>query len=152
LSASVRQLDRFVRLSRGARADLEWWYQFGQDWNGISMMWHTKRTRPEVVLTSDASGSWGCGTWWETRWFHMQWQGLGESADYGITAKEFLPIVVAVAHLGKAWQGKAVLARCDYMAVVAIVNKGTSKEAEAMHLRRCLVWRPSGPYSCGRNM
>ena len=138
LSSSVRQLDRFVRLSREARVDLEWWCQFGQEWNGTAMMWHVDWTRPEVVLTSDASGGWGCGAWWGNRWFQLQWLGLGESASYGITAKELLPIVVAVASWGKAWQGKAVLARCDNMAVVAIVNNGSSKEAEAMHLRRCL--------------
>ena len=145
LSTSVRKLDRFVRLSREARADIEWWVQFGLDWNGTAMMWHVDRSRPDVVLTSDAStsdasGAWGCGAWWETRWFQLQWLGLGESASYGITAKELLPIVVAVASWGKAWQGKAVLARCDNMAVVAIVNSGSSREAEAMHLRRCLAF------------
>ena len=97
------------------------------------MIWHVDRTKPEVVLTSDASGGWGCGAWWENRWFQLQWLGLGESASYGIRAKELLPIVVAMA----SW-GKAVLARCDNMAVVAIVNNGSSKEAEAMHLRWCL--------------
>ncbi len=64
----------------------------------------------------------------------------GESATYGITAKELLPIVVAVAVWGKAWQGKAMVVRCDNMAVVAIVNSGSSREAEAMHLRRCLAF------------
>ncbi len=140
LSAGVQHIDRFIRLSREARADIEWWHQFGQEWNGTAMMWHVSRGSPEVVLTSDASGCWGCGAWWETRWFQLQWQGLGESATYGITAKELLPIVVAVAVWGKAWQGKAVVARCDNMAVVAIVNTGSSREAEAMHLRRCLAF------------
>ena len=153
LSTSMRQLDRFMRLSREARADIKWWVQFGLDWNGTAMMWHVDRSRPDVVLTSDASGSWGCGAWWETRWFQLQWLGLGESASYGITAKELLPIVVAVASWGKAWQGKAVLARCDNMAVVAIVNSGSSREAEAMHLRGAWhSWRPSGPSSCGQSM
>lgn len=140
LSAGVQHMDRFVRLSREARADIEWWYQFGQEWNGTAMMWHVSRASPQVILTSDASGGWGCGAWWETKWFQLQWQGLGESATYGITAKELLPIVVAVAIWGKAWQGKVVVARCDNMAVVAIVNSGTSKEAKAMHLRRCLAF------------
>ncbi len=140
LAASVQQLDRFVRLNREARADIEWWSQFGQEWNGTSMMWHAGRWRPEAVVTSDASGSWGCGAWWESEWFQLQWQGLGESATYGITAKELLPIVVAMASWGKRWQGRAVLARCDNMAVVAIVNSGSSREVEAMHLRRCLAF------------
>ncbi len=136
----MQQIDRFVRLSREARADIEWWYQFGQDWNGTAMMWHVSRTSPEVIVTSDASGSWGCGAWWETKWLQLQWQGLGESASYGITAKELLPIVVAMATWGKFWQSKTVMTRCDNMAVVAIVNSGASREVEAMHLRRCLAF------------
>ncbi len=140
VTAGVQHIDRFVRLSREARADVEWWYQFGQDWNGTAMMWHVGRANAEVVLTSDASGSWGCGAWWETKWIQLPWQGLGESASYGITAKELLPIVISVATWGKLWQGKLVIARCDNMAVVAIVNSGSSKEAEAMHLRRCLAF------------
>ncbi len=135
----MQQLDRFVRLIREARVDIEWWSQFGQEWNGTSMMWHAGRWRPEVVVTSDASGRWECGAWWESEWFQLQWQGLGESATYGITAKELLPIVVATASWGKMLQGRAVLARCDNMAVVAIVNLGSSRE-EAMHLRRCLAF------------
>ena len=38
LSTGVCQLHRHIRLNREARADLEWWHQFGQDWNGVAMM------------------------------------------------------------------------------------------------------------------
>ena len=57
LSTSMRQLNRLVRLSREARADIEWWVQFGLVWNGMAMMWHVDRSRPDLVLTSDASGA-----------------------------------------------------------------------------------------------
>ncbi len=140
LTAGVQQMDRFIRLNREAREDIDWWFQFGTEWNGTAMMWYTNRSKPEVVLTSDASGSWGCGAWWESRWFQLQWQGLGESSKYGITAKELLPIVVAVACWGGQWQEKSVVACCDNMAVVTIVNSGSSKEPEAIHLRRCLAF------------
>ncbi len=33
-----------------------------------------------------------------------------------------------------------MLARCDNAAVVAIINKGQSKDKEAMHLARCLAF------------
>jgi len=46
LVVSVRQLDRLVKLSREAGADIEGWIQFGQDWNGTAMMWHMDRFRP----------------------------------------------------------------------------------------------------------
>ena len=41
---------------------------------------------------------------------------------------------------GKEWKGESVLARCDNTAVVAIVNSGTSRNPQAMHLRRCLAF------------
>ena len=60
LSTGVRQLHRHIRLNREARADLEWWHQFGQDWNGVAMMWCMDRAKPGAVVTTDASGAW-CG-------------------------------------------------------------------------------------------
>ncbi len=57
-----------------------------------------------------------------------------------ITSKEFIPIVLAVAIWGHQWTGKIVLAVCDNEAVVSIVNSGTSKDKEAMHLHRCLAF------------
>ncbi len=38
LSMSVRREDRRARLNVEARADLEWWWQFGLRWNGTAMM------------------------------------------------------------------------------------------------------------------
>ena len=32
------------------------------------------------------------------------------------------------------------MAQCDNAAVVAIINSGTSKDCEAMHLMRCLAF------------
>lgn len=57
-----------------------------------------------------------------------------------ITVKELLPIVMAAALWGAGWSGKTVRAECDNTAVVAIVNSGTSREPEAMHLLRCLAF------------
>ena len=39
-------------------------------------------------VCSDASGSWGCGAVCGPEWFQLQWQGLGQAQQYGITAKE----------------------------------------------------------------
>ena len=77
------------------------------------MMSAINKARPGAVLTSDASGSWGCRAWCGSHWFQVEWKGLGTTADYGITAKELLPIVVAAAVWGREWQGTTILARCD---------------------------------------
>ena len=48
--------------------------------------------------------------------------------------------MLAGAIWGPLWQGTTVLTRCDNIEVVNIVNHGTSKNRDAMHLARCLAF------------
>ncbi len=138
LASSAKKLEHFVRLSREARSDIEWWWQFSADWNGVGLLRSITEARPSMTLVSDASGSWGCGAYWGSHWFQLPW--AGQVHQWHITAKELVPIVVAAALWGSEWRGQTVLARCDNAAVVAIINKGKSKDKEAMHLARCLAF------------
>ena len=126
LSRGVRALHHRVRLNAGFRSDLIWWGCFLPVWNGSGLMYSVVRREPQVVLTSDASGSWGCGAFTCTgQWFQLK---LPESwRDVHITVKELLPIVLAVAVWGTLWRGFTVCCRCDNAAVVAIVNSGRSR-------------------------
>ena len=59
-------------LNQECQADLQWWASFIQSWNGISLF----PGRPLLeTVTSDASGSWGCGALVEggSLWFQFQW-------------------------------------------------------------------------------
>ena len=58
LSTTVKRLERRVRLNHAARADIEWWWQFGRRWNGVAMMVAVNRRAPECEMVSDAS-VWG---------------------------------------------------------------------------------------------
>ena len=138
LSTTVKQLDRCVRLSREARSDMEWWWQFCGVWNGVGMMRGTKQEIPTEMVTSDASGRWGCGAFYGRHWFMLPWAGT--VADYHITIKELIPITIAAVVWGQRWRGKTVQAWCDNQAVVCIVNQGSSRDPEAMHLVRCLAF------------
>ncbi len=68
------------------------------------------------VITSDASGSWGCGAFsFEVNWFQLK---LPESWKMiHITVKELLPIVLGVAVWGDEWRGKTIKCWCDNAAV-----------------------------------
>ncbi len=138
LSTSARRLDQWVRLNREARSDLEWWYRFISAWNGTAMMRAEVMDAYDVVLTSDASGSWVCGAYAGHNWFMLPWSGKINATH--ITVKELAPIVIAALVWGRNWRGKTVLAQCDNSATVAIVNSGTSKNPQAMQLRRCLAY------------
>ena len=56
LMTTINRGDRRVRLNLEARADLEWWFQFGLNWTGTSLMGPVSESPPETML-SDASGS-----------------------------------------------------------------------------------------------
>jgi len=61
LSSMVAKLDHHIKLNAGAWSDLAWWHEFLEDWNGVSSLSALGEFDPTIVLTSDASGSWGCG-------------------------------------------------------------------------------------------
>ena len=135
-SAHPRPANSFLRLNLAARSDILWWRSFIESWNGLSMMQPSRIQNPDIVLTSDASGSWGCGAYYNSHWLQYQWSHL--TVDYDITAKELLSIVFAAAIWGREWENKSILCRCDNEAVVHIINTGTSRDPIAMGLMRCL--------------
>ena len=62
---------------------------------------------PEVQITLDASGSWGCGAYTSDGfWFQLRMPDSWR--DIHITVKELLPIVIGEAVWGSAWQGRTV--------------------------------------------
>ena len=88
---------------------------------------HNPRGQPEIMFSSDASGSWGCGAAWNERWIQMEWNGSWDQQC--IAAKELLTIALACAIWGAQWQHRQVLVWCDNMAVVSIVASQTSKDS-----------------------
>ena len=93
---------------------------------------------PKQEVTSDASGSWGCGAWWEQEWFQLQRDQ--RSQHLLIVEKELLPIVLAGATWGRRWCNDQVICHCDNMAVVACLRSRSSKVKGVMHLLRCLIF------------
>ena len=72
------KLQNFVRISAVVRSDLQWWACFLDRWNGRSLI------PPEEVsshITSDASGSWGCGAYSSLHnWFQLAWPAHGHQS------------------------------------------------------------------------
>ena len=130
-----------IRLNIEARSDILWWYHFITHWSGPFIMLNPRCSNPDVVLTSNASSSWGCGAFYGNAWFQLQSPAATE--DSHITTKELLPIIISAAIWGAQWANQCVLCRCDNEAVVCIVNTGTSKDLTVMCLMHCytLLWQ-----------
>ena len=65
LSCVPKDLDHWVRLNAEFQLDVQWWHLFLEKWNGISCL-HTCTHIPskDVIVATDASGSWECGAVW----------------------------------------------------------------------------------------
>ena len=56
-------------------------------------------SQPEVTVSIDVSGRWGCGAFTDRgEWFRLRWPTEWE--DVHITGKELLPIVCSLCSLG----------------------------------------------------
>lgn len=141
LSMQAKEMHHHLRLNADFRSDLQWWATFLVEWNGVSMMSRDPRVSQEAVITSDASGLWGCGAFnslLEAEWFQLLWPESRSSVH--TTSKELVPITIAVAVWGRKLQGKAIQCKCDNAAVVLVINSGKSKDVLVIHLMRCLFF------------
>ena len=138
LSMTVKEGHHWLRLNKAFQSDLLWWDVFLENWNGVSVVSSLHRGSPSSVLTTDASGGWGCWAFSsQGSWFNLQWPELWKTVH--VTVKELAPIVIACAVWGPGWRGKTVLCCCDNVAVVTIVWSGTSKHPMVMHLMQLPV-------------
>lgn len=135
LLSIAKRRHHHIRLNKEMRSDLLWWKVFAARWNGASLIIHDTT---KYVLTTDASGHWGCGAWHDTKWFQLAWNEGSE--DLHISAKELIPIIVAAVIWGHTWKGEKVIARCDNMAVVAVLNSRCSKDTHLSQMLRCLFF------------
>ena len=85
---------KFLRLNKECRLDLQWWNQFLPVWNGISFFdlpdWAPV---PNFELATDASGSLGFGAYHQGEWFSAAW--LPSQQPLGMAYKELYPILIA---------------------------------------------------------
>lgn len=138
LTSKVDEPHHHINLGVGFRSDLLWWACFLPSWNGTSMMTGMNKAEEAMgTVTSDASGSWGCGAFCSTGdWFQLQWPAGWEKIH--ITIKELVPVVLAIALWGQHWKGTTVKCLCDNGAVVAGLNSGRSRDKRVMHLLRAM--------------
>ena len=102
------------------------------------MLWNIERLLLEFTIVSDASGSWGCGAYWDEKWFNLQWPA--QFLSLNIATKELIPVVIAAAVFGSQWHGQLIQFTVNNMAIVHVFNATYSKDPHLMHLICILVF------------
>lgn len=127
-----------IRLTKGEKEDLRIWLTFLINHNGRCLFLDQLPAHsPTIELYTDASGSIGYGAVFGSKWFNGKWSDwwLGQN----ITLLELYPIILAVEVWGPHMANKQLILYTDNSAIVAVLNKPTSKEPIVMILVRKLV-------------
>ena len=65
------ELHYYTRFGREFCSDLNWWDVYLCNWN---VMRHINAaTEHNYTIQMNASGSWGCGAFFQGRWFQWEW-------------------------------------------------------------------------------
>ncbi|KAK3097748.1 hypothetical protein FSP39_012785, partial [Pinctada imbricata] len=140
----VSKPNHHIRITQSLREDLKVWLQFLNNFNGITHFpnkdWESSDT---LSLFTDSAGSHdlGCGCFFNGKWMFMQWPPHLESCDIikDIIFLELIPFVLAIEVWGKFLRNRRVYFNVDNEALVAILNKQSSKSKRVMSLLRPLV-------------
>ena len=133
LSSSASQLHHHIRLNTSACANIWWWFEFMEDWNGSSFFIPNLCTHTQMLLVLGDVGQ--CGL---PLWFQYEWPDSWSSVN--IAVKELLPIVIAAATWGQLWSRAQVIAYLDNMAVVQAVKSRSVKCPQLMRLLSALFF------------
>jgi len=134
-ASKARHLHHYVRLPQGFHADLDWWYLYLAQWNGISMfpdpIWidasslHIYTDASDIALSGYYDGAW-----------FVELTDTSRS----IAHRELKALVLAAATWGSSWYHRSIIFHCDNMATVQILNSSTSRCADLMCLLRSLLF------------
>ena len=138
LTKSISNPFHFIKLTCEARADLQAWTSFIENFNGKSVFLGDKWLSSDYLkLFTDAAGSSGFAAVFGSYWFAESWPDNLQM--YQIAVKELFPIVLALEIWGKYMQNSKILFLSDNMAVVETINKQSCKDKTLMKLVRRLV-------------
>lgn len=140
----IKHPSHFIRVNEGMKSDLRVWLSFLEQFNGslnfLEINWLSDF---DLHLYTDSAGNpqLGCGVYLQGQWAYFQWPHEWQNTDIisDITFLELIPIVLAVMLFKSHFHNKKIMFHTDNIALVAILNKKTSKSKRVMQLVRPLV-------------
>lgn len=135
----------FARLNSEVKEDVKVWLNFLEHFNGSTYIsdqtWLTNET---LELFTDSSGNHqlGAGAYFAPHWVQYKWPNSWVNTPIlrDMTVLELIPVVLALLIWGSELQNKKLIFRIDNSALVATLNKRTSKSKSVMKLVRPLVF------------
>ena len=89
-----------ITLSESFKKDIQWWYLFMSDFNGVSYIPPVIWNEPDVVFSTDSCLT-GCGGVCGREYFHKSYPPFISEKGLPIHALEMLAVLIAVRFWGK---------------------------------------------------
>lgn len=140
-SKHVKHLQHKVKVNKMIKDDINWWLTFLPQWNGVSVIGDLNWT-PNVSLDlySDASDL-AIGGLCNNSWFIVPFVGqLSNLRKKNIAWRELYGVVKSIATFSDVLTGKRLTIHCDNLAIVSILQSGSSKDQDIMDLMRTLFY------------
>ena len=138
LTRGIQEPHHYIRLNKGARADLAVWQHFLAHFNGSAFFrHHIWWTSCSLHLYTDASTTLGFGAILKDSWFCGEWPQSWK--NYHITLLELYPIVAAIDVWGESLANRRIILHTDNQGLMYIINKLTSQDQKIMILIRHFV-------------
>ena len=138
LTLGVSKPYHHIRVTQEVKKDLHIWLHFLLSYNGTTFFREEMFLEPTSKhLVTDAAGGKGFGAFLDNHWFYGEWPAWWKHQN--IVLLELVPIVLAVETWGCEFQNAAVTCHTDNEALVAIINKQSSKLRVVMTMIRRLV-------------
>jgi hypothetical protein len=139
LSNSVKRKHHYIDMNAMAKADLDWWCQFMEVFNGTTCF-----IKGEIVpyseFATDACEI-GGGSVYGSDWLYVNW--ACDAPEFGsehINVKELAMVGEAAKRWAPEWAGRHIVVYTDSMVTMYAINKGTSRNPTAMCVLRKLFW------------
>lgn len=142
--SGVTRPTHFIRVTKALKEDIKMWLLFLDCFNGShyfpERLWVSNSS---IQLFTDAAGNadLGCAAYFHPLWIFYPWpqNWNGHSILRETTLLELIPIVLAFQTWGPLLRGKKLVLHVDNLALVAILNKNSSKSSHVMQCLRPLV-------------
>ena len=122
------------RVPAYAMANIHWWLSFAHIWNGVHLITPSQHT---VHVYTDASSMKGIGGILGNKWFSSRVPHQFHHWD--IQFKEIYAVLHAILHWGHLWQHQHVIFHVDNEAIVATLNKETTRARFSMAVTKQIV-------------
>ncbi|XP_033746941.1 uncharacterized protein LOC117332165 [Pecten maximus] len=133
-----------VRLTCDLKEDIQVWLVFLEFFNGVTYIpdleW-TSDTQLELFTDSAGGSQLGGGAYFQGHWVFFPWPPawIGTVVLPDITFLELVPVVLAFHIWGSFMSKRKIILHIDNSALVACINKKSSKSKGVMHLLRPFV-------------